>query len=420
MKTINIKSVNEKVYHETLPSGLNVYIYTSELTNTYDMKLVVHVGSRDNHFKVNGKEVKIPNGVAHFLEHLTFNTKEGTAEDHYAKVGAYVNASTTFDNTTYSCSCNDLFIDNLLYLLNFVTEPFYNEELVEKERGIILEEILMHMNNADENFYYNFCDNIFVNDTNKYQIGGIDSDVKKISLDDIVNTYNCFYKKNNMDLVLTGNIDVEETLNVLREWDKANVEKSIIENIREEEPNEVNKKEYVYEDNVSSNKMFVGFKVNKKEVDFSDIEFDIYSSILLDLMFGESSDMRLMCEKDNFVDGYVDCFFINGFNHRVLSLEFESEDLDNAYNKIIKYFKDFKINKDDLERKVKVSLARIIISFENPEKYGSSIVNNLVKYGKLIDNYYELFSNVTYDKMNEILELYKNAYMTYIKLLPKK
>ncbi len=420
MKTINIKNVNEKVYHETLPSGLNVYIYTSELTNTYDMKLVVHVGSRDNHFKVNGKEVKIPNGVAHFLEHLTFNTKEGTAEDHYAKVGAYVNASTTFDNTTYSCSCNDSFIDNLLYLLNFVTEPFYNEELVEKERGIILEEILMHMNNADENFYYNFCDNIFVNDTNKYQIGGIDSDVKKISLDDIVNTYNCFYKKNNMDLVLTGNIDVEETLNVLREWDKANVEKSIIENIREEEPNEVNKNEYVYEDNVSSNKMFVGFKVNKKETDFSDIEFDIYSSILLDLMFGESSDMRLMCEKDNFVDGYVDCFFVNGFKHRVLSLEFESEDLDNAYNKIIKYFKDFKINKDDLERKVKVSLARIIISFENPEKYGSSIVNNLVKYGKLIDNYYELFSNVTYEKMNEMLELYKNAYMTYIKLLPKK
>lgn len=420
MKTINIKNVNEKVYHETLPSGLNVYIYTSELTNTYDMKLVVHVGSRDNHFKVNGKEVKIPNGVAHFLEHLTFNTKEGTAEDHYAKVGAYVNASTTFDNTTYSCSCNDSFIDNLLYLLNFVTEPFYNEELVEKERGIILEEILMHMNNADENFYYNFCDNIFVNDTNKYQIGGIDSDVKKISLDDIVNTYNCFYKKNNMDLVLTGNIDVEETLNVLREWDKVNVEKSIIENIREEEPNEVNKKEYVYEDNVSSNKMFVGFKVNKKETDFSDIEFDIYSSILLDLMFGESSDMRLMCEKDNFVDGYVDCFFVNGFKHRVLSLEFESEDLDNAYNKIIKYFKDFKINKDDLERKVKVSLARIIISFENPEKYGSSIVNNLVKYGKLIDNYYELFSNVTYEKMNEMLELYKNAYMTYIKLLPKK
>ena len=182
----------------------------------------------------------------------------------------------------------------------------------------------------------------------------------------------------------------------------------------------VNKKEYVYEDNVSSNKMFVGFKVNKKETDFSDIEFDIYSSILLDLMFGESSNMRLMCEKDNFVDGYVDCFFVNGFKHRVLSLEFESEDLDNAYNKIIKYFKDFKIDKDDLERKVKVSLARIIISFENPEKYGSSIVNNLVKYGKLIDNYYELFSNVTYEKMNEMLKLYKNAYMTYIKLLPKK
>ncbi len=420
METIKIKNVDEVVYHETLPSGLNVYIYTSELTNTYDMKLVVHVGSRDNHFKVNGKEIRIPNGVAHFLEHLTFNTKEGTAENYYAKVGAYVNASTSFDNTTYSCSCNDFFIDNLIYLLNFVTEPFYNRELVEKEREIILEEILMHMNDVDERFYYNFCDNIFVNDTNKYQIGGIDSDVKNISLDDIVNTYNCFYKKNNMDLVLTGNINVEETLSTLREWDKTNVEKSEIINLREEEPNDVKRQEFVYEDNVSSNKMFVGFKVNKNNTSFSNIEFDIYSSILLDLMFGESSDMRLMCEKENFVDGYVDGFFINGFKHRVLSLEFESDNLDNAYDKIMNYIDSFEINKEDLERKIKVSLARIIISFENPDKYGSSIVNNLVKYGKLIDNYYELFSSVTYEKINEILDLYKRASKTYIKLLPKK
>lgn len=420
MEIINIKNVNEKVYHEILPSGLNVYIYTSELTNTYDMKLVVHVGSRDNHFRVNGKEVRIPNGVAHFLEHLTFNTKDGTAEDYYAKKGAYINASTSFDNTTYSCSCNDSFLDNLIYMLDFVTNPYYTSELVEKERGIILEEILMHMNDVDEKFYYKFCDNIFVNDTNKYQIGGIDTDVKSITLDDIVNTYNCFYKKNNMDLVLTGNIDVEDTINELIEWDKKAIEKSIIENISDEEPDDVNRSELTYKDNVSSNKMFIGYKVNKKNSKLNDIEFDLYSSILLDLMFGESSDMRLMCEKEQFVDGYVDGFFINGFNHRVFSIEFESDDLDLAYKKIDQYIKEFKINKEDLERKVKASLARIIISFENPERYGSSLVNNLVKYGHIVDNYYDLLKKVDINILNDILEMYKNASSTYIKLLPMK
>ena len=65
-----------------------------------------------------------------------------------------------------------------MYLLNFVTEPYYTEELVENERGIILEEILTHMNMVDEKFYYKFCDNVFVNDSNKYQVGGIDTDVK--------------------------------------------------------------------------------------------------------------------------------------------------------------------------------------------------------------------------------------------------
>jgi predicted Zn-dependent peptidase len=420
MEIINIKNVNEKVYHELLPSGLNVYIYTSELTNTYDMKLVVHVGSRDNHFKVNGKEVRIPNGVAHFLEHLTFNTKDGTAEDHYAKLGAYINAGTTFDNTTYTCSCNDDFIDNLIYLLNFVTEPFYNKELVEKERGIILEEILMHMNDVDEKFYYNFLDNIFVNDTNKNQIGGIDTDVKNISLDDIVNTYNCFYKKNNMDLILTGNIDVEETINKLREWDKENVEKSDIINLIESEPDEVNKLDYVYNDNVSTNKMFIGLKLNKNKANMDEVEFDIYTSLLSDLMFGESSDMRLMCEKEHFVDGYVDSFFVRGFNHKVLSIEFESEDLDNAYKKIIDYINNFKVNKEDLDRKIKASLARIITSFENPNRYGHMIANDLVRYNKLVDNYYEIFNSINIDKMNDILDLYKNSNITYIKLLPKK
>ena len=296
----------------------------------------------------------------------------------------------------------------------------YNKELVEKERGIILEEILMHMNDVDEKFYYNYCNNIFVNDTNKYQIGGIDNDVKSITLDDIVNTYNCFYKKNNMDLVLTGDINVEETINKLIEWDKQDTSKSIIEKYDIEEPNEVSIKELTYNDNVSSNKMFIGYKVNKKESKFNDIEFDIYSSILLDLMFGESSDMRLMCENENFVDGYVDAFFIDGFYHRVLSLELESDNLDYAYEKVTKYVSDFKINPDDLERKRKVSLARIITSFENPERYGNSMVKNLVKYNKVIDNYYDIFNEMTLSKLNTILDLYKNSSSTYIKLLPKK
>ena len=137
-------------------------------------------------------------------------------------------------------------------------------------------------------------------------------------------------------------------------------------------------------------------------------------------MFGESSDMRLMCEKEQFVDGYVDGFFINGFNHRVLSIEFESDNLDCAYKKIDQYIKGFKINKEDLERKIKASLARIIISFENPERYGSSLVNNLIKYGRVIDNYYDLLKSVDINILNDILEMYKNASTTYIKLLPMK
>ena len=419
MKKINFTNINETVFHEELPSGLNVYIYPSDKSSLYDMKLIVHVGSRDNTFYLGGKEIHIPNGVAHFLEHLTFNTKDGKVEDYYSSKGAYVNASTNFDNTTYNVRCNDSFLDNLIYLLNFVTEPYYTKELVENERGIILEEILTHMNMVDEKFYYKFCDNVFVNDSNKYQVGGIDTDVKSISLDDIVITYDCFYKKNNMDLVLSGNIDVEDTINKLIEWDKKEKNEDI-KRIISDEPNSVNKESETYSDLVSSKRMMLAYKLSRDSIDLTNIEFDIYSSLLSDLMFGETSDIRLFCEKEDLFNDYIDYFFIDGFKHKVLTLEFESEDLDKAYDFITKYIKEFKINEDDFKRKIKVMKSHLITSFEDPKNVGGMLSRHLVKYNRIINDYYDIFDSLNIDKINELLDLYRNSSSSYIKLLPKK
>jgi len=419
MKKINFKNINESVFYEKLPSGLNVYIYTTDKTSLFDMRLVVHVGSRDNSFILDNKEIHIPNGVAHFLEHLTFNTKDGSVEDYFAKKGAYVNASTTFDNTTYIVNCNDSFIDNLIYFLNFVTEPYYTKELVEKERGIILEEILMHMNNIDENLYYRFCDNVFINDPIKNRVGGTDVDVKNITLDDIVNTYNCFYKKNNMDLVITGNVDVNETLDKLIEWDtKEN--NNEIKRVYTNEPNKVNKEKDSYNDLVSSKRMMLGFKLPCDLINLNKIELNLYSSLLDDLMFGETSNLRLFCEKEDLFNDYVDSFIIDGYKHKVLTLEFESDDLDKAYDYLLNYIKNFKINVIDFKRKIKVLKSHLITSFENPKNVGGIICGNIVKYGRVVDNYYEIFDTLTIDKLNELLNLYRNSCFTYTKLLPKK
>ena len=420
MKKINIHSIDEVVYKETLPSGLNVYIYTSSLASVFDMNLIVHVGSRDNSFYVDDKIINIPDGVAHFLEHLTFNTKDGSVEDYYSNRGAYVNASTSFNSTIYNVKCNDSFYDNLIYLLDFVTNPFYTKELVEKERGIILEEILTHMNNVDEQFYYKYCDNLFFNDTVKNPIGGIDVDVKNITLDDIVNTYNCFYKKNNMDLVLTGDINPEETISKLIEWDKSNLENSIIRKNKKDEPNEVKRKEYSYNDLVSNKKMMFGYKLLKESTGLNDIELDVYSLLLSDIMFGESSDIKLLSETEGFIDGYIDNFFINGDKHKVFSFEFESDDLDNAYNKIIDYIDNYEVKEDDLSRKIKVLISQLILSFDDPQNYSSVLCNHLVKYGRVVDDFYDILKDIDVNKINRLLDLYRKSSKTYIKLLPKE
>ena len=139
MNTIELKNIDEWIYHELLPSGLNVYIYSTPNVNNYNLYLLVKTGSIDNNFDVNGKRVTIPNGVEHFLEHLTFNTEDGTAEEFFSKTGAYCNAYTSFDRTVYVASSDSMLKENLDYLLDYVNIPFYNKESVEKERGIIIE-----------------------------------------------------------------------------------------------------------------------------------------------------------------------------------------------------------------------------------------------------------------------------------------
>ena len=129
-----------KCQHE---SGLKIYILEKPLYNSAYAIFGTKYGSIDNVFSVNGERVEVPEGIAHFLEHKLFESEDGDAFTRYAETGAYANAFTSFDKTCYIFNCSSRFYDNLEILLDFVQSPYFTAATVEKEQGIIGQEIRM-------------------------------------------------------------------------------------------------------------------------------------------------------------------------------------------------------------------------------------------------------------------------------------
>ena len=218
MKTINIATVENKVYKETLKNGLTIYVFPDE-TKGITMNLIVKYGSAMNDFRFKGEsEYKhLHLGVAHFLEHLTFKMEDGDANDYFASLGSDANAFTTFDHTNYEVWTTSNLKENLSYLLKYVLTPYYNEELVEKEKGIILEEAKRCLDNIHRKISYKVNENLFINDNRKYPVIGTLSEIEAITLEDIETAYNYFYKPYNMILTIFGNVDPKEVVNIAEE-----------------------------------------------------------------------------------------------------------------------------------------------------------------------------------------------------------
>ena len=137
--------LKERYYKLTHKSGLDIYVFPKKMTGTYAL-FGTEYGSVDNCFKIKGENgfVTVPDGIAHYLEHRMFTQKDGSdITERFSACGAESNAYTSFNKTVYLCSATDNFEEAFAALLDFVTEPNFTEELVEKERGIIIQEIKM-------------------------------------------------------------------------------------------------------------------------------------------------------------------------------------------------------------------------------------------------------------------------------------
>jgi predicted Zn-dependent peptidase len=302
-RTINYEKLGETLYEYRHESGIKVCFVKKPGYNKKNAMFGTHYGSIDNVFKVPGsnKIINVPDGIAHFLEHKLFEQEDGNMLDKFSKLGSSPNAFTSFTQTVYYFSCTDLFEENFKMLLNYVQNPWLTDQNVEKEKGIISQEIRMYEDNADWRVFFNFLDCLYIKHPVKLEIAGSIESISKINKDLLYDCYNTFYTPSNMLVTVVGDLNPEEVFsivdNMIQFKDKGKVEKKY-----PEEPAEINMEYKEQKLAVSMPLFYMGLKDNKRVSGIELLKRRTALGIIIAGVMGRSSKLYNKLYEDRLIN----------------------------------------------------------------------------------------------------------------------
>ncbi|MBQ1967206.1 MAG: insulinase family protein, partial [Clostridia bacterium] len=215
-KLIKNDLLKEEYYEIDHESGLKIFVMEKPDYNGAYALFGTKYGSVDTCFKIKGAEsyTTVPEGIAHFLEHKLFESEELDAFERFAETGANANAYTSFDRTCYLFQCSGEFEKNLEILLDFVKAPYFTEETVQKEQGIIGQEIRMYQDSPDWQVLFNLLRGLYSKNPVRIDIAGTIESIAEINADLLYSCYKTFYNNSNMCLAVAGNVKTEEVINI--------------------------------------------------------------------------------------------------------------------------------------------------------------------------------------------------------------
>ena len=292
MQIIENTKVKEKLYIDKLENGLTVMIIPKKGIRKKYAIWGTHYGSNNSKFMASGeKEITIvPDGVAHFLEHKMFEQEGGTNSlDVLSALGVNANAYTTNDHTAYLFESTENFEPAFDELANYIQHPYFTDENVEKEKGIIGQEIMMYDDEPNWVVYINAVKAMYSKNPVRLDIAGTIESISKIDKDILYKCYNTFYNPSNMVLVLCGDFEPEKTIEYVKQKQVNKEKVGKIDRIYEEEPEEINQKEIIKKMEVSIPSFIIGYK--DKVVTNDIVKRHIAVEIILNLIIGKSSNL---------------------------------------------------------------------------------------------------------------------------------
>ena len=239
LEEITSSRLGEKYYRYTHSSGVTVLLYPMKGYSTITAQFSVKFGSIDNCCSIDGgAPVRIPDGTAHYLEHKLFESPEKEAFARFAETGASCNAGTSYDSTRYYFSCSANFEKNLEILLDFVQHPYFTPENVEKERGIITQEITMYLDSPAWRVCMELYRDMFRDNPVRNDIAGSAESIALITDKLLYDVYDAYYDPSNMYLCIAGGFDLESAVEVCERCLLTRTGKNVV-SIFEQEPPEV-------------------------------------------------------------------------------------------------------------------------------------------------------------------------------------
>ncbi len=297
----------EKIIHS---SGLTVYFMKKPEKAKKAAMIAAKFGSINYTFTApGGKQVTVPNGTAHFLEHKLFEGEQGNAFDFYAKTGAKANAYTSNDKTAYYFICSDHFEENLDVLLSFVTHPYLTKENVEKEKGIIAQEIKMYEDEPGWQGYFSMVQGLYQNHPIRRDIAGTVEDIYSLTPEILMDCYNTFYHPSNLVMSVVGDVDKEQVFQAIDRYFSHKTEISV-GTMPIDEPEKAGVR-YVEKEMLVSRPIFhLGFKDNHIDVDgFALSQKEMEVDILLEYLFGKSSPFYKELYDAGLINNEFDCWY---------------------------------------------------------------------------------------------------------------
>lgn len=406
MKKNKINFYNEEVYYEKIDNGLEVYIVPNNSVNDVFVTFTTKYGGCNYPFYINNKYMEVPNGIAHFLEHKMFEQKNGMDPfTFYNKSGTYCNAFTNYFNTSYLFAGGDNFDENLNYLLDYVQEPYFTDESVEKEKGIIEQELKMYDDMPDNIIYERTIYNLFNNHPIKYPVGGTVSDIMKITKEELYNCYKTFYNPKNMFIIITGNVDAKHTIDLIKENQKTKSFEEINIKLKEiKEDDKVAVEKEVIKHNVSTPYISYGLKIPVKS--FSKIDKkkrNLYLSSIFNILFDETSIFYEKMKEEDLLDTPIDIDTLDTDEHKVFMFTFKSNNYEKVINEIDNVLKNIDIAKEDLERKKKVNISNLLYTFDDISRTNKLLLNDKIMYDDIHTNIYDILKSMNKEEMDEII-----------------
>lgn len=417
MNKIELKGLDQTLFYEKLDNGLDVYLVPYTNKKNYSMHYVAKFGSTATTFIPYGekKMITVPDGIAHFLEHKMFEQEDGIDPFTFAsKTGTYSNASTNYECTRYYFEGNKAFSENLNYLLDFVGSPYFTDSNVEKEKGIIAEEIKQYDDEVDWFFDEEMKKAMLNIDNHRVDIAGTVESINKITKEDLYKTYYTFYQPSNMFLVISGSFDPDEAINIIKNNEtlkkaKTNFKYKIK---KEKEPVKINEKNVDKTFNIYNTKVGYGIKIPIGKNDR--FLLNAYVALMLNTKFGLSSLFREEIKKKELMTNfYVERELID--DYLLLYFKADSKKPKELIEAIQKELEDVDITEEEINRMKRVWISSNVMMTDDINLTVDNVIDDIITYYKIVDNKIDIYRSLNkkdYDKIIKNIDFTNSSIVT--------